>query len=95
MTTPLPKGKLDAMTTPTAVTAADGGGVVNGPEGEILDWDAGWEPIHCRRARRSIGCWSAMVWSARSRVSVAGSITGGGNAPGRCSCGNWTSWARS
>lgn len=28
---------------------------------------ADWEPIHCRRGRRSIGCWSATAWSPRSR----------------------------
>jgi RNA-directed DNA polymerase len=57
MTTPLPKGKLDAMTTLTAVSAADGGGVVNGPEGEILDWDAiDWRAIeeNVRRLRHRI-----------------------------------------
>jgi RNA-directed DNA polymerase len=57
MTTPQPKGKLDAMTTPTAVLAADGGGVVNGPEGEILDWDAiDWRAIeeNVRRLRQRI-----------------------------------------
>src|SRR5947209_739313 len=60
------------------------------PAGDPAGWStncAGWKPIHCGRARRSIGCWSAMAWSARSRVSAAERITGGGNAPGRCSCG--------
>ena len=41
--TPEPKGKLDIMATRTAeralpVTAGDA--VVNGPEDELLDWDA-------------------------------------------------------
>ena len=57
MTTPQPKGKLDAMTTLTAVSAADGGGVVNGPEGEILNWDAiDWRAIeeNVRRLRQRI-----------------------------------------
>jgi len=39
-TTPEPKGKLDAMTTMTAATAADSGGVANGPEDVTPDWDA-------------------------------------------------------
>lgn len=57
MTTPQPKGKLDAMTTLTAVSAADGGGVVNGPEGKILDWGAiDWRAIeeNARRLRQRI-----------------------------------------
>ena len=57
MTTPLPKGKLDAMTTLMAVSVADDGGVVNGPEGEILDWDAiDWRAIeeNVRRLRHRI-----------------------------------------
>jgi RNA-directed DNA polymerase len=31
---------LDVMTMPEATPVADGGEVVNGPEGRILDWDA-------------------------------------------------------
>jgi Homeodomain-like domain-containing protein len=35
------------------------------PAGDPAGWStncAGWELIHCRRARRCIGCWCAMVW---------------------------------
>ncbi len=58
-----------------------------GPTGWFMSC-AGGESIHCRRARRCIGCWFAIIWSARSRVSVAGRSTAGGKTPGRCSCGN-------
>jgi len=39
-TTPEPKGKLDAMATQPAAEAVDRVGMVNGPEGETLDWHA-------------------------------------------------------
>ena len=45
------------MTTLTAVSVADGGGVVNGPEGEILNWDAiDWRATeeNVRRLRQRI-----------------------------------------
>jgi RNA-directed DNA polymerase len=59
-TTPEPKDKLDATTTRTAGAAQAAAavvGVVNGPEDEILEWDAvGWraagEPV--RRLRQRI-----------------------------------------
>jgi RNA-directed DNA polymerase len=52
-----PKGKLDAMTKQTAVTAADCSVVVNGPEDELLDWDAiDWRACeeNVRRLRQRI-----------------------------------------
>lgn len=38
--TPEPKGKLAAMTPDIGAQASMSAGVVNGPEGGILDWDA-------------------------------------------------------
>jgi RNA-directed DNA polymerase len=55
-TAPEPKGKLDAMTMqPAAMSAAVG--MVNGPEGELLDWDAvDWRTVEddVRRLRQRI-----------------------------------------
>jgi RNA-directed DNA polymerase len=43
---PEPRDKLDATATSTATTVTDERGVVNGPEGEFLDWDAvGWRQV--------------------------------------------------
>ena len=57
--TPEPKGKLDAMTTAVSATRSMAGAVavVNGPEGEILDWDAiDWRQVEedVRRLRQRI-----------------------------------------
>ena len=57
MTTALePTDKLDATTTPTPF-GADGEVVVNGPEGEVLDWHAiDWRAVEddVRRLRQRI-----------------------------------------
>jgi len=56
-TTPEPKDKLDAMTTPAAASAIDGVGMVNGPEDELFDWAAtNWRAVEddVRRLRQRI-----------------------------------------
>lgn len=55
--TPEPKGMLDTMTTQTLVNAADGAGVVNGPEDDLWDWHAvDWRAVEedVRRLRQRI-----------------------------------------
>jgi RNA-directed DNA polymerase len=54
---PEPKGKLDTMTAPTAVSAAEGAAMVNGPEDGLLDWPAiDWRAVEetVRRLRQRI-----------------------------------------
>ena len=68
------------------------------PAGDPVGWCmncADSELIHCPHARRCIGCWSATAWSPRFPANAAGRTTAAGSARGRCSCGNWTSWAPS
>jgi N-terminal domain of reverse transcriptase len=48
---------LDATTEPGTAVAVDGGVVVNGPEGDLLDWDAvDWRQVEedVRRLRQRI-----------------------------------------
>ena len=55
--TPEPRDKLDATTELEAAPAVEGDGVVNGPEGEFLDWDAvDWRQVEedVRRLRQRI-----------------------------------------
>ena len=55
--TPEPRDKLDATTELEAAAAVEGDGVVNGPEGEFLDWDAvDWRQVEedVRRLRQRI-----------------------------------------
>src|SRR6266849_4294233 len=55
--TPEPRDKLDATTELEAAPAVEGDGVVNGPEGEFLDWDAvNWRQVEVdvRRLRQRI-----------------------------------------
>src|SRR5712691_8559882 len=55
--TPEPRDKLDATTELEAASAVEGDGVVNGPEGEFLDWDAvDWRQVEedVRRLRQRI-----------------------------------------
>jgi hypothetical protein len=55
--TPEPRDKLDATTELEAAPAVEGGGVVNGPEGEFPDWDAvDWRQVEedVRRLRQRI-----------------------------------------
>ena len=55
--TPEPKDKLDAMTTRQRRRAPDAVAVVNGPEDDLLDWDAiDWRPVEddVRRLRQRI-----------------------------------------
>src|SRR5512140_1485582 len=55
--TPEPRDKLDATTEVEAASAVEGDDVVNGPEGEFLDWDAvDWRQVEedVRRLRQRI-----------------------------------------
>jgi RNA-directed DNA polymerase len=55
--TPEPRDKLDATTELEAAPAVEGDDVVNGPEGEFLDWDAvDWRQVEedVRRLRQRI-----------------------------------------
>src|SRR5712671_7708272 len=55
--TPEPRDMLDATAELEAASAVEGDGVVNGPEGEFLDWDAvDWRQVEedVRRLRQRI-----------------------------------------
>jgi RNA-directed DNA polymerase len=58
--TPELRGKLDATATSTATTVADERAVVNGPEGELLDWNA----VDWRRVEGDVGRLRQRIFAA-------------------------------
>src|SRR5215467_2194344 len=51
---------LDAMASLTATTVADERGVVNGPEGDLLDWDA----VDWRQVEADVGRLRQRIFAA-------------------------------
>ena len=51
--------------------------------------EQGWDRCRCRAGPVSIGRWSATGWWCRGSGRRGGRIIGGGNGPGRWSCGRW------